>query len=186
MIKKKDCWKKQKPRGGSLRRRSNSDRLLGRIFPPRTFEAKREVQFRFLVPWEYTSRWCTRLPQSHTLKITVDWCPWRKEKNLRTKRVNSVPPSLPLSPSSLPLSWRIFQEVSPSNASSKSYRISWNARNDGLSIWQKGRSIDYCHTTDGRSSVIDNPLCVDLSRILRKACTDSTVRIYVSVFLRLI
>lgn len=50
----RDCWRKQEPGDGSLCRRSNFDRLLGRIFPPRTFEAKREVQFRSLVPWEYT------------------------------------------------------------------------------------------------------------------------------------
>lgn len=68
--------------------------------------------------------------------------------------------------SSLSSSWRIFYGVSLSNATNKSYRILWNARNDGLSIRQKGQSYWLLlHTDDrvDRSSVIDNPLCVDLS-----------------------
>lgn len=96
--KRKDCWKKQKPGDGSLCHLSNFDGLP-RIFPLRTFEAKREVQFRLLVPWEYTSRWWTRLP--HTLKITVDWCPWRKKKKSSSGENQ-------LSLSSLPPFWRIF------------------------------------------------------------------------------
>lgn len=84
-------------------------------------------------------------------------------------------------------SWRIFYGVSPSNATSKSYRISWNAKNDGLSTRQRGRSIDYCYTADGRvGSSVKIIFSVLNSRILRKAYSDSTDRVYVFVFLRLI
>lgn len=75
-------------------------------------------------------------------------------------------------------SWRIFYGVSPSNATSKSYRISWNAKNDGLSTRQRGRSIDYCYTADGRvgRSSVKIIFSVLNSQILRKAC-DSADRI---------
>lgn len=79
-------------------------------------------------------------------------------------------------------SWRIFYGLSLSNATSKSYRVSWNAKNDGLSIRQKGRSIDYCYTADGRvdRSSVKIIFSVLNSRILRKAYSDSADRVRTS------
>lgn len=117
----------------------------------RTSEARREVQFRSVVPWEYTAWWHARLPQSHTLKITVDWCHWCEKKKCSGGEGLSQPSiAVPSLLGELP--WRIFR-VSPTNATDKSYRISWNTRNDGPFKPTKrlhDRSIDYCYTTNNR------------------------------------
>jgi len=70
-----------------------------------------------------TTRRCTRLPQSHILKITVDWCHWSEKKRCMSGDLSSFA--------------YFFPTASPLDGFSTfrrrmqcSYRISWNTRND--------------------------------------------------------
>jgi len=98
-------------------------RLFGRIFLRYTLLKSGMKSNSARLSHGNTTRRCTRLPQSHILKITVDWCHWSEKKRCMSGDLSSFA--------------YFFPTASPLDGFSTfrrrmqcSYRISWNTRND--------------------------------------------------------